>query len=86
MQDVDSPSFAGNVQDWTFHDISKLPKEEQEQWKTACHEELEALHRRKVFELVDLPEGFRPIKNRWVFDIKSDLRKKARLVIKGFFQ
>ncbi len=52
----------------------------------ACHEELESLRRRKVFELVDPPAGRKVIKNRWVFDLKSDGRKKARLVAKGFSQ
>ena len=74
------------VREWTFRDISKLPKEAQEEWKTACREELEALRKRKVFELVDLPSGRKVIKNRWVFDVKTDGRKKARLVAKGFSQ
>jgi hypothetical protein len=51
-----------------------------------CHEELDSLRRRKVFELVDPPKGRKVIKNRWVFDLKSDGRKKARLVAKGFSQ
>jgi hypothetical protein len=44
------------------------------------------LKQRKVFELVELPKGAKPIKNRWVFAIKSDGRKKARLIAKGFSQ
>ncbi|THH27330.1 hypothetical protein EUX98_g6847 [Antrodiella citrinella] len=75
-----------NVREWTFRDISKLPKKEQEEWRHACREELEALHKRKVFELVNLPEGRKVIRNHWVFDVKSDGRKKARLVAKGFSQ
>jgi len=45
-----------------------------------------ALHKRKVFELADLPKGRKAIKNRWVFTTKSDGHKKARLVAKGFSQ
>ncbi|THH23200.1 hypothetical protein EUX98_g7976 [Antrodiella citrinella] len=75
-----------NVREWTFRDISKLPEKEQEEWRHACREELEALHKRKVFELVNLPEGRKVIRNRWVFNVKSDGRKKARLVAKGFSQ
>jgi hypothetical protein len=75
-----------NVHDWTFRDILRLPAASQKEWKNACHEELESLHKRKVFELVKLPPGRKAIKNRWVFDIKSDGRKKARLVAKGFSQ
>jgi hypothetical protein len=50
------------------------------------HKELDSLHRCKVFELVDPPKGCKVIKNRWVFDLKSDGHKKARLVAKGFSQ
>lgn len=51
-----------NVRDWTYRDISRLPLAEQKEWKAACNEELEALHKRKVFELVDRPVGRKVIK------------------------
>ena len=54
--------------------------------KKACKEELEALHWYKVFEIVDRPKGTNIVKNHWVFDIKSNSWKKARLVTKGFSQ
>ena len=44
------------------------------------------LRKRKVFELVNRPRDRKVIKNRWVFDVKSDGRKKACLVAKGFSQ
>ena len=44
---------------------------------SACHEELDSLRKREVFELVDLPKGRKTVCNRWVFNIKSDGRKKA---------
>jgi hypothetical protein len=47
---------------------------------------LESLCKHKVFELVDPPRDRRIIKNHWVFDLKSDSCKKARLVTKGFSQ
>ena len=53
----------------TFCDFLKVQKGD---WKAACHEELESLRERGVFELTDLPKGRRVVKNRWVFDIKSD--------------
>jgi Reverse transcriptase (RNA-dependent DNA polymerase) len=67
-------------------DILKLPKKEKEEWKTACQDKLEALKRWEVFEITDLPKGHKIIKNRWVFDIKTDGCKKAYLVAKGFSQ
>ena len=64
----------------------RLPERERKEWIKACLEEIEALKRRKVFELTLLPSGRKTIKNRWVFDLKSDGRKGARLVAKGFSQ
>jgi len=83
--DPESPDTA-NIREWNFRDILKMPSESQKEWKQACREELESLRRRKVFELVDPPKNRKIIKNRWVFDLKTDLRKKARLVAKGFSQ
>src|SRR5216683_6141753 len=83
--DSETPDTA-NVQEWTFRDIIKMPKDAQKEWKQVCREELDSLRRREVFELVDPPKGRKVIKNRWVFDLKSDGRKKARLVAKGFSQ
>ena len=52
-------------------------------WRLAFQEELNMLRKCKVFELVDRPRDHKVIKNRWVFDVKSDGHKKARLVAKG---
>jgi hypothetical protein len=48
--------------------------------------EIKALNDRNVWELVNLPQNRRPIKCRWVYDIKTDGRKRGRLVAKGFSQ
>jgi hypothetical protein len=69
-----------------FRDILRLPTEQKDEWIKACKEEIEALRKRQVFDLVDLPPGKKPISNRWVFDVKADGRKRARLVAKGFQQ
>jgi Reverse transcriptase (RNA-dependent DNA polymerase) len=63
-----------------------LPKTAQEKWKIACKEELEALHQCNVFKLTDLPKGHKTIGCRWVFNVKSDGHKKARLVAQSFSQ
>jgi hypothetical protein len=85
LYDLESPDTS-NICKWTFRDILKMPSELQEEWKQACREELASLCKCKVFELVDPPKGRKVIKNRWVFDLKSDGHKKARLVAKGFSQ
>ena len=69
-----------------FRDILRFSKEQKDEWIKACKEEIEALRNRHVFDLVDLPSNKKPIANRWVFDIKADGRKRARLVAKGFQQ
>ena len=74
------------IREWTYKDMMCLPEVQQKEWKTACQEELEALRKREVFELVDLPKGRKLIKNHWVFDQKTDGCKKARLVAKGLSQ
>ena len=37
--------------EWKYRDITKLPKAELEEWRTACNQELEALHRHQVYDL-----------------------------------
>jgi len=83
--DNDLPSEL-NVQNWTFQDVLRLPAAKQKEWKDACHKELESLRKRNIYELVKLSPGRKAIKNRWVFAIKSDSRKRAQLVAKGFSQ
>jgi Reverse transcriptase (RNA-dependent DNA polymerase) len=74
------------VREWHFRDLMHLPKATQEEWKIACKGELEALRQCNVFKLTDFPKGCKTIGCRWVFDIKSDSHKKARLVAQGFSQ
>ena len=64
---------------------------ESEKWMQAAKEEIKSLNENKTWEIVDLPEGRKPIPCKWVFKIKCDdqgiiQRYKARLVAKGFAQ
>ena len=67
-----------------YRDILKLPHTEQKLWKTAMEDEIKSLDERKVWDLVALPPGRIPVKGRWVYAVKSNGRKKARFVAKGF--
>ena len=69
-----------------YRDIFKLPHTEQKLWKIAMNDEIKSLDERKVWDLVALPPGRIPIKGRWVYAVKSDGRKKACFVAKGFTQ
>jgi Reverse transcriptase (RNA-dependent DNA polymerase) len=75
-----------NVREWHYRDLMHFPEAAQKEWKAACFEELESLKKRSIFKLTNLPKGHKTIGCRWVFDIKSDGRKKARLVAQGFSQ
>lgn len=62
-----------------------------EKWHKAMSDEIAAMQTNDVWELVDLPEGRKPIQSRWVFKIKRDTsgkiqKYKARLVAKGYSQ
>jgi hypothetical protein len=79
-------SATSDPKTWGFKDLARLPQLEQSMWHDACLQELEALIKRDVFEVVPRPKGRKTIDNRWVFDVKPDGRKRARLVAKGFKQ
>ena len=63
-----------------------FPEAARKEWKATCYEEMESLDKCDVFELTDLPKGCKTIGCRWVFDIKGDNHKRARLVAQGFSQ
>ena len=62
LHDLESPDTS-NIREWTFKDILKMPSEKQEEWHKACCEELDSLHKHKVYELVDPPKDRKVIKN-----------------------
>ena len=66
-----------SVREWQFRDILKFPKEIQEEWKAACHEELEALRRQNVFEVTNLPKSRKKL--RTVGSLTSNLMVVKRL-------
>ncbi|GJV60350.1 putative ribonuclease H-like domain-containing protein [Tanacetum coccineum] len=60
-------------------------------WVEAMQEELLQFKLQKVWILVDLPKGKRPIGTKWIFKNKKDkrcivIRNKARLVTQGYTQ
>jgi hypothetical protein len=69
-----------------YRDVTKLSQAEQKPWRLAMDDEIKSLMERNVWKLVVLPPGRVPVKGRWVYAVKSDGRKKARFVTKGFTQ
>ena len=54
-------------------------------------EEMQSLHENNTYELVELRKGRRALKNKWVYQIKTEGSKskpryRARLVVKGLGQ
>jgi Reverse transcriptase (RNA-dependent DNA polymerase) len=87
---VDTPNSElpdiSKVREWSYKDLLRLPMSQQKEWMDACHQELDSLYKRDVYNLVNPPPGRRIIHNRWVFERKTDGQKQARLVAKGFSQ
>ena len=81
----DLPSIS-NVHEWQYQDLMHFPEAAWKEWKAACYEEMESLDKHDVFELTNLPKGRKTIGCRWVFNVKGDGFKKARLVTQGFSQ
>ena len=58
-------------------------------WLEAMKSEIGSVYENKVWTLVDLPDDWWPIENKWIFKKKTDVdgnvtAYKARLVPKGF--
>ena len=67
-----------------------LSSPDKAKWMSAMEKETEFLQKNDVWELVDLPNGRKAVRSKWVFEIKTDAegsveRFKARLVAQGFF-
>ena len=62
-----------------------------QEWVDAMEAEIDSLHDNRVWELVELPEGRKPVGSKWVYKVKmnpdgSIERCKARLVSQGYSQ
>jgi hypothetical protein len=65
--------------------------EQQEPWRVAMHEEMQAIQENQTWGAATLPGGHRAIGLKWVFKVKRDeackvVCHKARLVAKGYVQ
>ena len=68
-----------------------MSRTDSEKWSDAMKDELNSMANNQVWDLVELPEGFRAVGCKWVYKTKTDAsgnieRYKARLVAKGFLQ
>lgn len=68
-----------------FHKAIQSPR--LDIWMKAIEEEMQLIKENKVWDLVELPEGYKPISCKWVFQTNRDSNRridifKARLVAK----
>ena len=76
--------------------IVSIPNSVQEalvdpRWKTAMNEKMKSLQKNKIWDLVDLLLGKKPVGLRWIYTVKYKADStiecfKARLVAKGYTQ
>ena len=62
-----------------------------DKWLEDMKSEIGSMYKNKVWTLVDLPDVWQAIENKWIFKKKTDTNRsitiyKARLVAKGFRQ
>jgi hypothetical protein len=62
-----------------------------DKWIEAMQDELKSMSTNQVYELVEIPNGVKPVGCKWVYKTKRDSKGKvekfkARLVAKGFTQ
>ena len=68
-----------------------LSNDKANEWLIAMRDEMQSMSDNDVWELVNLPKGYKPIGCKWVFKTKRDNkgnveRYKARLVAQGYTQ
>ncbi len=63
-----------------------INSDEKDLWKDAMNKELNCLVKNKTWKLVKRPENKKILDLKWVYTNKSNNRKKARLVARGFQQ
>ena len=85
-QDYDIGSVTDSI---TYEEAVSCPQSKL--WLDAMRDEIQSMRHNGVWELVELPEGHRPIGCKWVYKTKRDPKGKiekfkARLVAKGFTQ
>lgn len=75
-----------NDEPWSFNDAKEM-----DVWIDACRDEIFSIEKNDTWDLVELPEGVKPIGLKWVFKIKRNAdgsvsKYKARLVAKSYVQ
>ena len=54
-----------------------ISHKDKEKWLFAMQEEMESLQKNHTYEIINLPQGKKTLKNKWVFKLKKDSRGKV---------
>ena len=67
-----------------------MKSEEKDEWSQAMDSEMNSMIENDTYQVVQLPEGKKAVKGRWVYSLKNDpsgnIVHKARYVAKGYAQ
>jgi len=90
LQENEDPNN-GMMEDYPITVRQAIHDPDSKKWIEAVGEEYKSMQDNKVWELVPLPEGVKPIGCKWLFKTKRDSRGnveryKTRLVAKRFTQ
>ncbi|RDY13434.1 hypothetical protein CR513_01654, partial [Mucuna pruriens] len=77
------------IEDDPINFCQAMQSSNSQKWIDAMKDELKSMQDNDVWDLVELPEGVKPIGCKWIFKTKKDSkgnieRYKTRLVAKGF--
>ena len=81
----------GLTEDDSINFCQAMHSSNSQNWIDAMKDEMKSMNDNEFWNLVELPEGVKPIGCKWIFKIKKDSkgnieRYKACLVAKGFTQ
>nr|KAJ0220159.1 hypothetical protein LSAT_V11C200069570 [Lactuca sativa] len=89
LQENEEPD--GMIENDPINFSQAMQSSNSQKWIDAMNEEYKSMQDNKVWDLIPLPEGTKPIGCKWIFKTKRDSkgnveRHKARLVAKGYTQ
>jgi len=79
------------IEDVSINFCQAMKSSNSQKWIDAMEDDIKSMRDNDVWDLVELPEGVKPIGYKWIFKTKRDFmgnieRYKARLVATGFTQ
>ena len=90
LYDVTRRIDGSNEEDFTMfclftgsNPISFEEAHQEEKWRLAMHEEIQAIERNNTWELTSLPEGHKEIGVKWVYKIKRNAKGEVGNSRKG---